>query len=125
MSVKPQIEVFVKPQYIESQSNPVQEKFVFSYTITIANQSEIPAQLISRHWIITDDKNQIQEVKGLGVVGQQPRLEPGSSFTYTSSAMLATENGIMEGSYQMRLDDNTEFDIPIPTFALIHPKNLH
>lgn len=123
--MNPQIEISVKPQYIESQSDPVQSKFVFSYTITIANHSEEPAQLIGRHWIITDDKNQIQEVKGVGVVGQQPRLESGSSFTYTSSAMLATENGIMSGSYQMRLDDNTEFEVPIPTFALVHPKNLH
>ena len=123
--MNPQIEISVKPQYIESQSDPLQSKFVFSYTITIANHSKGPAQLIGRHWIITDDKNQIQEVKGVGVVGQQPRLESGSSFTYTSTAMLATENGIMSGSYQMRLDDNTEFEVPIPTFALVHPKNLH
>ncbi len=123
--MNPQIDIFVKPQYIESQSDPLQSKFVFSYTITIANHSEKPAQLISRHWVITDDKNQVQEVKGLGVVGQQPRLEPGSNFTYTSSAVLATENGIMVGSYQMRLDDSTEFEVPIPAFALVHPKNLH
>ncbi len=123
--MNPQIDIVVKPQYIESQSDPLQSKFVFSYTITIANHSEKPAQLISRHWVITDDKNQVQEVKGLGVVGQQPRLEPGSNFTYTSSAVLATENGIMVGSYQMRLDDSTEFEVPIPAFALVHPKNLH
>ncbi len=123
--MNPQIDIFVRPQYIESQSDPLQSKFVFSYTITIANHSEKPAQLISRHWVITDDKNQVQEVKGLGVVGQQPRLEPGSNFTYTSSAVLATENGIMVGSYQMRLDDSTEFEVPIPAFALVHPKNLH
>jgi ApaG protein len=123
--MNPPIEISVKPQYIESQSDPVQAKYVFAYTITIANLSDKTTQLISRHWIITDDKNQIQEVKGLGVVGQQPKLEPGSSFTYTSSAILATENGIMTGSYQMRLEDNTNFEVPIPTFALVHPKNLH
>jgi ApaG protein len=123
--MNPQIEISVKPRYVPSESDPQQSKFVFAYTITIANLSEKPAQLMSRHWIITDDKNQIQEVKGLGVVGQQPRLEPGSSYTYTSSAILATENGTMTGSYQMRLDDNTEFDVSIPTFALVHPKNLH
>lgn len=123
--MNPQIEISVKPRYVQSESDPQQSKFVFAYTITIANLSEKPAQLMSRHWIITDDKNQIQEVKGVGVVGQQPRLEPGSSYTYTSSAILATENGTMAGSYQMRLDDNTEFEVPIPTFALVHPKNLH
>ncbi|HMU66022.1 MAG TPA: Co2+/Mg2+ efflux protein ApaG [Cellvibrionaceae bacterium] len=119
------IQVSIKTQYLSDQSEPAQERFVFAYTITIANKSDQPAQLISRHWIITDGNNQVQEVQGIGVVGQQPRLDPGASYTYTSGVVLPTGMGTMTGTYQMRLDNGDEFDAPIPTFALIHPQSLH
>jgi ApaG protein len=123
--MNPTIDISVKTRFVEEQSVAEKGQFVFAYTITIANQSATSVQLISRHWIITDSRNQIQEVKGLGVIGQQPVLEPGSSFTYTSSAVLATETGTMEGSYQMCTESNENFSVPIPAFLLIHPKKLH
>jgi ApaG protein len=123
--MNPTIDISVKTRFVEEQSVAEKGQFVFAYTITIANQSSISVQLKSRHWIITDKRNQIQEVKGIGVIGQQPVLEPGSSFTYTSSAMLATETGTMEGSYQMCTENNENFSVPIPAFVLIHPKKLH
>jgi ApaG protein len=123
--MNPTIDISVKTRFVEEQSVAEKGQFVFAYTITIANQSATSVQLISRHWIITDNRNQIQEVKGLGVIGQQPVLEPGSSFTYTSSAVLATETGTMEGSYQMCTESNENFSVPIPAFLLIHPKKLH
>jgi ApaG protein len=123
--MNPTIDISVKTRFVEEQSVAEKGQFVFAYTITIANQSGTSVQLISRHWIITDNRNQIQEVKGLGVIGQQPVLEPGSSFTYTSSAVLATETGTMEGSYQMCTESNENFSVPIPAFLLIHPKKLH
>ena len=119
------IHVSIRTQYLDEQSEPEHERFVFAYTVTIANKSAQSAQLISRHWIITDGNNQVQEVQGVGVVGQQPRLDPGASYTYTSGVVLPTELGTMTGSYQMRLDTGEEFDAPIPTFVLIHPKSLH
>jgi ApaG protein len=123
--MNPTIDISVKTRFVEEQSVAEKGQFVFAYTITIANQSTTSVQLISRHWIITDNRNQIQEVKGVGVIGQQPVLAPGSSFTYTSSAMLATETGTMEGSYQMCTENNENFSVPIPAFLLIHPKKLH
>ncbi len=120
-----QINVSVKTHYVADQSEPEALRYVFAYTITIANASDEPAQLVSRHWVITDANNQVQEVQGLGVVGQQPRLDPGASYTYTSGVVLPTETGTMSGSYNMRLDTGEEFEAPIPTFALIHPKSLH
>ncbi|MEY4590537.1 MAG: Co2+/Mg2+ efflux protein ApaG [Pseudomonadota bacterium] len=119
------IHISIQTQYLSEQSEPAQERFVFAYTITIANKSNQPAQLISRHWVITDGRDQVQEVQGIGVVGQQPRLDPGASYTYTSGVVLPTGMGTMTGSYQMRLDNGDEFDADIPTFALLHPKSLH
>lgn len=119
------IQVLVLTQYIETQSVPAERRYVFSYTITIANKSNAPAQLVSRHWRITDANEKLQEVQGLGVVGEQPHLKPGESYTYTSGVILETETGIMEGTYHMRADDGVMFDTPIPTFALVPPHSIH
>lgn len=119
------INVDVKTQYIESQSVPAENKYVYAYTITIANESEEPAQLISRHWRITDANEKLQEVQGMGVVGEQPHLQPGERYTYTSGVILETETGLMEGTYHMRTDEGTMFDAPIPTFALVPPYAVH
>ncbi|MEM7016473.1 MAG: Co2+/Mg2+ efflux protein ApaG [Pseudomonadota bacterium] len=119
------IEVDAKPVYIADQSKPEEERFVFAYTITIYNAGDIPAKLLTRHWIIKDAYDKIDEVKGEGVVGEQPHLQPGESFQYTSAAMIATPVGTMEGSYQMIADDGTEFDAPIARFTLSQPRVLH
>jgi len=119
------IQVLVLTQYIETQSLPLEHRYVYSYTITIANNSNTPAQLVSRHWRITDANEKLQEVQGLGVVGEQPHLKPGESYTYTSGVILETETGIMEGTYHMRADDGAMFDAPIPTFALVPPHAIH
>ncbi len=119
------IQVLVLTQYIEAQSVPVERRYVYSYTITIANKSNAPAQLVSRHWRITDANEKLQEVQGLGVVGEQPHLKPGESYTYTSGVILETETGIMEGTYHMRADDGAMFDAPIPAFALVPPHSIH
>ena len=112
-------------QYIADQSDEAKDRFVFSYTITIRNSGTLPAQLISRHWIITDSHNQVQEVRGLGVIGAQPLLKPGEKFEYTSGTALATPVGTMSGSYQMVAEDGTQFDAPIPEFTLSVPRVLH
>ncbi|ACE83207.1 Co2+/Mg2+ efflux protein ApaG [Cellvibrio japonicus] len=119
------IHVSVKTSYITAQSQPVEQRYVYSYTITIANQGDEPAQLISRHWRITDANEKLQEVRGTGVVGEQPVIAPGKSYTYTSGVILETETGIMEGSYQMRSESGIEFDAPIPAFALVPPHAVH
>ncbi|MCR6652444.1 MAG: Co2+/Mg2+ efflux protein ApaG [Cellvibrionaceae bacterium] len=119
------IDIQVKTQYLADQSVPADDRFVFSYTITVTNRGSERAQLISRHWVITDGNDAVQEVKGTGVVGQQPTLEPGASYTYSSGVVLATETGTMTGSYQMRLSSGDEFDAPIPEFALVPPHLLH
>lgn len=119
------IKIEVKPAYIASQSQPEQRRFVYSYTITITNLGDEQVQLISRHWRITDADSRLQEVRGLGVVGEQPMLAPGQSYTYTSGVILETETGIMEGSYQMRSESGAEFDAAIPTFALVPPHAIH
>ncbi len=121
----PSINVQVQTTYIAAQSIPQQQRFVYAYTITISNQGEIPAQLISRHWRISDANDNLQEVKGMGVVGEQPLIAPGKSYTYTSGVVLETETGIMEGSYQMRDDNGECFDAPIPAFALVPPHAIH
>jgi ApaG protein len=120
-------EVSVSPQaqYLADQSDEPAGRFVFAYTITLRNTGTIPAQLISRHWIITDANSQVQEVRGLGVVGEQPLLAPGESFQYTSGAAIATPVGTMRGTYQMVADDGTRFDAPIPEFTLSIPRTLH
>ena len=122
---KYKFDVQVKKAYVEAQSDPGENRYVFAYTITIRNVGMIPAQLITRHWLITDANNQVQEVRGDGVVGEQPHLSPGASFQYTSGAVIETPVGSMEGSYQMRADDGTEFDAPIPIFTLCVPRTLH
>jgi ApaG protein len=119
------IDIMVKTQYLEDQSMPDDSRYVFTYTITLTNQSPESAQLVSRHWVITDSNEAVQEVKGLGVVGQQPVLEPGESYTYSSGVVLSTETGTMMGSYQMRTATGTTFEAPIPEFALVPPFLLH
>lgn len=119
------IDISVKTQYLVDQSVPDEDRFVFSYTITLTNRGSEDAQLISRHWVITDGDNAVQEVKGMGVVGQQPNLEPGASYTYSSGVVLPTETGTMTGTYQMRTASGTAFEAPIPAFALVPPHLLH
>lgn len=119
------IEVEALPQFLPDQSDPESERYVFSYTITVRNTGSVPAQLISRHWIITDANAEVQEVRGLGVVGHQPLLKPGESFEYTSGCALNTPVGTMKGSYQMTADDGTQFEAPIPEFTLAIPRVLH
>jgi ApaG protein len=119
------IKVDVETQYVEEQSLPQQDRYVFAYTITIQNQGNVAAQLMSRHWIITDANNKVQEVRGEGVVGEQPYLKPGEQFRYTSGTMLETPVGSMTGTYQMVADDGVEFDAVIPVFTLSIPRTLH
>ena len=117
--------VEVQTTYVSDQSEPDDEHFVFSYTITIENHGKIPAKLLSRHWYITDADGNVQEVEGDGVVGEQPLLNPGDGFRYTSGTVLKTPVGSMHGSYHMLADDGTEFDTPIPAFSLSVPNTLH
>ncbi len=124
-SSKYRIDVSVKTAYLADQSAPEMQRYVFAYTITIANIGTVPARLLTRHWIITDANNKVQEVRGEGVVGQQPYLEPGMRFEYTSGAILETPVGTMHGSYQMAADDGAAFDAPIPQFTLSMPRTLH
>lgn len=119
------IGIEVIPAYIDEQSNPKQSHYVFSYTVTITNNGNLPAKLLSRHWIITDSDGSIHEVKGDGVVGEQPYLKPGEGFQYTSGTMMKTPSGTMHGSYQMIADDGFQFDANIPEFYLIVPNALH
>ena len=119
------ISVSVDTAYLAEQSDPASERYVFAYTVTIANTGTVAAQLISRHWIITDAENVTQEVKGLGVVGEQPLLRPGESFEYTSGTAMATPVGTMKGSYQMVAEDGNKFDAEIPVFTLSMPRVLH
>ena len=119
------IEINVETRYLEAQSDPSDDRYVFSYTITIRNIGRVPAQLVSRHWLITDSNGKTQEVRGQGVVGEQPHLQPGQGFRYSSGAVIETPVGSMQGSYQMRADDGLEFDAPIPAFRLAKPGILH
>lgn len=115
---KYQFSVEVEPQYLPDQSDPTQELFGFSYTITVRNTGDVPAQLISRHWIINDARGRTEEVRGLGVVGQQPLLKPGEAFQYTSGCRLRTSSGTMHGSYFCVAADGERFDVEIPLFVL-------
>ena len=119
------ISVSVNTTYLEDQSDPSSDRYVFAYTVTIANAGNVAAQLISRHWVITDAENVTQEVKGLGVVGEQPLLRPGESFEYTSGTAMATPVGTMRGTYQMVAEDGNKFDAEIPLFTLSMPRVLH
>ena len=120
-----EVSVSSQTQYVPEQSDEQSSRYVFAYTITIRNVGSVPAQLISRHWIITDARSQVQEVRGLGVVGAQPLLKPGESFEYTSGTAIATPVGTMRGSYQMVAEDGTRFDASIPEFTLSVPRVLH
>ena len=122
---KYQISVSVNTAYLAEQSDPSADRYVFAYTITIANSGTVAAQLISRHWVITDAENVTQEVKGLGVVGEQPLLRPGESFEYTSGTAMATPVGTMRGTYQMVAEDGNKFEAEIPLFTLSMPRVLH
>ncbi|MDH3281055.1 MAG: Co2+/Mg2+ efflux protein ApaG [Gammaproteobacteria bacterium] len=122
---KYRIDVKVKTAFVEAQSDPLADRYVFAYTITITNVGTVAAQLLTRHWIITDAHDKVQEVQGEGVVGEQPHLAPGTSFQYTSGAVLETPVGTMGGSYQMVADDGTRFDTEIPVFTLCVPRALH
>jgi ApaG protein len=111
--------------YLPERSSEPDQRFVFSYTISITNTGSIAAQLISRHWVITDANNHVQEVRGQGVVGEQPMLKPRQSFEYTSGTALTTQVGTMRGSYRMQAEDGTQFDVEIPQFVLSVPRVLH
>ena len=124
-SNKYRIEILPVAHFIPEQSDPDDNRYLFAYTITIRNVGEVPAQLVSRHWIITDAHDTVQEVRGLGVVGKQPLLKPGESFQYTSGSALSTPVGTMKGSYQMVAEDGTHFDAEIPEFTLAMPRVLH
>jgi len=115
------IRVDVETNYVEEQSDPKERRFVFAYTITLRNEGQMPAKLLTRHWIITDADGKVQEVRGDGVVGEQPHLKPGQGFRYSSGTMIATPVGAMQGSYQMVSDDGERFDAPIPPFRLAMP----
>jgi ApaG protein len=117
--------VSVETAYLQDQSNPDNNQYAFAYTITISNIGSITAQLISRHWIITDANNQVQEVKGLGVVGAQPLLQPGEQFQYTSGTLMTTPIGSMRGTYQIVAEDGTLFEAVIESFTLAVPKMLN
>ena len=116
------ININVKTKYIEYQSDPLEGKYVFSYTVSIKNIGKIPAKLISRHWIITDANAKIEEIRGLGVIGEQPRLKTNESFEYTSGTIINTPVGTMHGTYQMIADNGYKFDAEIPLFSLNTPK---
>ncbi len=119
------IDVSAQSFYLEDQSDPDEDRYVFAYRITIRNTGTVTAQLISRHWIITDGNGDEQEVRGLGVVGEHPELPPGESFEYTSGCSLSTPVGSMRGSYQMVTADGENFEAEIPEFGLAVPNVLH
>jgi ApaG protein len=119
------IEVSVETTYVAEHSEPEEDRFVFAYTITLVNRGSVSAQLLSRHWVITDADSQVEEVRGDGVVGEQPVLKPGEGFRYTSGAVIETPVGTMQGSYQMVAEDGQQFDATIPEFVLSAPRTLH
>src|SRR5690606_38894954 len=119
------LEIQSATQFLDEESAPDDDRYVFAYTIRIRNLGRLPAQLVARHWLITDANGRTEEVRGDGVIGEQPRLEPGEQSTYTSRATLPTAVGTMEGSYDMLGDDGTRFDAPIPPFTLAAPRTLH
>lgn len=119
------VQIVAQVKYLAEQSDEADNRFVFSYTITLTNNGDSTVQLLSRHWVITDANNQVQEVRGQGVVGEQPVIKPGQSFGYTSGTVLSTPVGTMTGSYQMVAEDGTKFEAPIPQFVLSVPRVLH
>ncbi len=127
MAESKKYEITVQPRasFVEEHSDVEGDRYVFAYTITVTNTGTVPAQLVSRHWLITDGHGEVQEVRGLGVVGDQPLLQPGEQYEYTSGVTLDTPVGAMRGSYQMVAEDGTRFDAEIPEFALAMPRTLH
>jgi ApaG protein len=119
------IRVDVSASYIDEQSKPEEDHYAFSYTITLRNVGQVPARLMTRHWLITDANGKVREVRGEGVLGEQPHLQPGQGFRYSSGAVLATPVGAMQGSYQMLADDGAHFDAPVAPFTLAMPGLLH
>ena len=120
-----EVTVVPKAQYVAEQSDPERNHFVFAYTVRITNTGTVAARLVSRHWVITDADERVQEVTGAGVVGQQPTLKPGETFEYTSGASIATAVGTMRGTYRMLAEDGQPFDAAIPQFTLSVPRTLH
>ena len=127
MAERKRYEITVAPKvtFLPEQSDPDKNHFVFAYTITVTNTGDVAAQLVSRHWIITDADNQVQEVRGMGVVGEQPVLKPGDTFEYSSGSSIPTAVGTMRGSYQLVAEDGTRFEASIPEFTLSVPRILH
>jgi ApaG protein len=127
MNPKPSytIDVQVETRFIPDQSKPHDNRYVFAYTVTLHNAGDVPARLLTRHWVITDANGKVEEVRGEGVVGEQPWMRPGDRYQYSSGAVLDTAVGTMRGSYQMLADDGTRFDAPIPPFTLSIPRTLH
>jgi ApaG protein len=125
MNEKNKIIVKAIPHFIEAQSSPDEDRYVFAYTVTITNVGEIPAKLLQRHWLITDSNGKVQEVRGDGVIGEHPYLKPGESFCYNSGAMIATPVGTMQGDYTMHSDDGDNFRADVPRFTLSIPRTLH
>jgi ApaG protein len=119
------ISILVTPEYLEEQSLPEKNQYTFAYHIRIENHGQEPAKLLSRHWIITDGNAQVKEIQGPGVVGEQPLIDPGKSYEYTSGVTLETQVGTMEGSYQMVSNTEEQFDAPIPPFRLSVPGVVH
>ena len=117
--------VTVQSKFLADQSDPTENRYSYAYSVTINNSGKVAAQLISRHWIITDGNNKVVEVKGLGVIGHQPLLKPGESFEYTSGSQIQTPNGSMRGSYFCVAEDGTRFEAPVDEFALVMPRTLH
>jgi ApaG protein len=123
--MKYHIEIDAISNYLESQSLPEADRYVFAYTISIHNNGDVPARLLARHWVITDANGKVQEVRGEGVVGEKPHLAPGDSFRYTSAALIETPVGFMRGEYLLVTDDGVAFDAEIPSFTLAVPRVLH
>lgn len=121
----PEINIAIVSRYLPDQSDTSQKKYAFTYSVTITNVGKLGAQLIARHWIIVDSENKMHEVKGLGVVGKQPFLNPGESFEYSSWTVIATPAGSMRGIYICMTEDCVSFEVPIPEFVLAMPKSLH
>jgi ApaG protein len=119
------IRIEVETSYLEEQSEPKEHRYVFSYTITIRNEGRVPAKLLSRRWLITDANGKVQEVRGEGVVGEQPHLKPGQGFQYSSGAVIETPVGAMQGEYTMQADNGQQFEAPILPFRLAMPGLLH
>ncbi|WP_339081099.1 Co2+/Mg2+ efflux protein ApaG [Pseudomonas sp. TMP9] len=119
------IDVSVVSRYLPEQSQPEQNRFAFAYTVTVSNTGELPATLLSRHWVITDGDGRVQEVRGAGVVGEQPLIQAGASHTYSSGTVMTTRVGFMQGSYHMLAEDGKRFDATIAPFRLVVPGSLH